>query len=154
MTTKAMVVDSDVICFESVEPDFGDSLHSHFPVWKGKHEHLFPPFTLFQVVNVKEGPFDYEGHGIVNQRLITVQATYSISKAKANTGKPGGGGGGSGDDSGIDSDSAVSKFEASASSSVLHFGSLSDAVSGMDGMVAIDYTGATSVDYGTGMGAG
>ncbi|CAK0821991.1 unnamed protein product, partial [Prorocentrum cordatum] len=70
--------DSDVVCFESSDPDASGNLHS--AVMLSDHLGLFPPHTLFRVKKVLGPPFDAFVDGgttvSVNQRCFVVAPTF------------------------------------------------------------------------------
>jgi hypothetical protein len=69
------VVDSDVVCFESMPPTDGGQLHSAVDV--GGKLCMLPPFTLLTVARVDEpGTWEYLPGKRMNQRLITMHMTF------------------------------------------------------------------------------
>ena len=73
--TLCSVVDSDVVCFESMPPTDGGALHSAVDV--GGKACMLPPFTLLTVARVEEpGTWEYLPGKRMNQRLITVHMTF------------------------------------------------------------------------------
>jgi hypothetical protein len=69
------VVDSDVICFESMPPTDGGQLHS--AVEASGNACMLPPFTLLTVARIDEpGTWEYLPGKFMNQRLITVHMTF------------------------------------------------------------------------------
>lgn len=77
---KQVQTDSPVVCFESAKAEEGDDT-MHAPIVyhveeDGSMQAAFPPNTLFRLVRVDEAPFKAPTGVLVNQRLLTVRATF------------------------------------------------------------------------------